>query len=471
MTPVDIRLQLAHNSPAIVADPKERRFVAMATRVDNPDFGCALHVSGDGGRTWVPTRPFERLPKGAEKCYAPEIAFDARGTLHYLFVGLRGAGNSPMGAFLVSSSDRGRTFSAPRRVLGPERYMVRLAIDRGRGERGRIHLVWLQTSADPPLGGLPQPPNPIMAAHSDDGGRTFSTPVQVSDARRLRAIAPAVAVGRDGRLHVLYYDLQDDARDYQGLEGPAWEGTWSLVLATSTDGGRRFDRGVTVDDDVRPVDRVMLVFTMPPPSLAAGDDGRLFVAWHDARHGDWDVLLRASSDGGRTWGPVVRLNDDRKGNGRHQYLPRLAVSPDGRLDAVFYDRRLDPRNVRNHVFLTSSGDGGLTFAPNLRLTTESSNHRVGVQYPGIPSARGQFEHGSRLALLAERRGTVAAWTESRHAEQGDSRQEVWAARVEVEGGGGGSPWRPALMGLAAAAVAGAGAALWWRRRSRRAPPS
>lgn len=47
----------------------------------------ALHVSGDGGRSWAPIDPVPELPVGAEKCYGPEVAFDRNGVLHYLFVG------------------------------------------------------------------------------------------------------------------------------------------------------------------------------------------------------------------------------------------------------------------------------------------------------------------------------------------------------------------------------------------------
>ena len=463
VTGTDERLQLGHNSPVLLADPDDPSFVVLAHRLDNPDFNCALQVSGDGGRSWLPVRPVPALPPGADKCYAPEIAFDDDGVLHYLFIALQGQGNSPSGTYLVTSDDRGRTFTPPRQVLGPERYMVRMAIDHTRGRAGRIHLVWLETSSDPPLGGLPSPPNPILSAWSDDGGETFSNPVQVSDPARQRVVAPALALGPDGAVHVVYYDLQDDARDYQGLEGPVWEGSWSLVLSSSADGAT-FSPGAVVDGDIVPTERVMLIYTMPPPALAA-DGGGVFVAWPDARGGDWDVLLRRSADVGRTWEPPQRLNDDPSGNGRHQYLPRLSASSDGRLDALFYDRRNDPANVLNDVFLTSSSDGGRTFSPNLQLNSESFSSQIGTRYP-IPSARGLVEFGSRLALVADPSRTLAAWTDTRNQDVDGLGQDVFATEVERPGGAGGggdggssAPWVAAVavvvgLGLAAGIVVG-----------------
>lgn len=430
VTPMNVDLEFSSNSPVLLAEPGEPRFVVMANRLDAPNFGCSLQVSGDAGRTWVTAHPVPKLPEGAEKCYAPEVAFDGDGILYYLFVGLAGTGNRPMGAFLATSADRGVTFSQPRQVLGPLKFGVRLAIDADRGPAGRIHLVWIEATSDPSLGGFGPPPNPIRTAHSDDAGRTFSQPVQISDPERERVVAPALALGAGGEVHVAYYDLGRDALDYQGLEGAVWDEPWSLVLATSLDGGRSFGPGRLIDDGIAAVERVMLIFTMAPPALVAGPGGLVCAAWADARHGDGDALARCSPDGGRTWRPIRRLNDDGVGNGIRQYLPRLAVSPEGRVDAVFFDRRDDARNVRNHVYLAYSLDGGRSFSSNLRVSRDPSDTRVGQQYVH-PAAAGQYEIGARLGLLSERSRAVAAWPDARHSATGTTAQDLFAATVAL----------------------------------------
>lgn len=446
----------ANNSPLLAADPTEPRFVVIANRLDAPDFDCALQVSGDGGRSWLTVKPVAKLPPGAEKCYAPEVAFDNKGVLHYLFVGLHGAGNEPMGAFLATSADRAQTFGAPRQVLGPLNFAVRMAIDPHVGDKGRLHLVWLHATSDPPLGGFGPPPNPILAAYSDDGGATFSKPVQVSDRSRQRVVAPALALGGDGAVHVAYYDLKDDAVDYQGLEGAIWGGTWSLVVATSTDRGRRFAAGSVVEEAVGPPERVMLIFTMPPPAIVARDD-RVCVAWTDGRHGDPDVLLRCSTDAGRSWQRLRRLNDDPVANGRAQYLPRLSVSPDGRIDVVFYDRRNDPKNVLNDVYFSFSADGGETFSPNVRVSQDSFESRIGQQYVH-PAARGQFEFGSRLALLSRRSTAVAAWTDTRNSRlvATATGQDIFATTLDVPATRKSTSraWAPVLAGVIGLAALG-----------------
>lgn len=452
VTATDLRRAEANNSPAIAVDPEQSRFLALAYRTDAPEFGCGLEVSGDGGRGWVRAQPVAELPAGAERCYAPEVAFGPGNRLYFLFVGLQGIGNAPMGVFLTSSTDRGRTFSPARMVLGPENYMVRMVVDRSMGENGRLHLVWLKVGSDPPLGGLPSGvPNPIVAAFSDDGGATFSEPVQVSDPNRPRSVAPAVALGADNALHVAYFDLREDAVDYQGLEGAPWPGEWSLVVATSTDGGRQFSPGVLVDDKLIPPGRVMLIFTMAPPSIATDGDGRVFTAWFDARHGDPDAFFSRSPDGGRTWEPPVRLNDDPMGNGADQYLVRLSVAPSGRVDSVFLDRRGDPDNLQNDTYFTYSTDGGRRFAPNVKLTSKPSDSRIGARYL-VPSAKDLIEFGARLALVSRPTAALAAWPDTRNAGLGEQTQDVFATEVLLPGDDGGTS-------ITTIAMAGGGAVI------------
>ncbi|MFN2568514.1 MAG: hypothetical protein ABR564_02805 [Candidatus Dormibacteria bacterium] len=402
-TAMDMVAMNANNSPQLVADPADRQFVALANRVDGPQFGCALQVSYDGGHGWLSARPVPALPSGVERCYAPVAAFDRSSRLYYLFVGLAGTGNSPVGVFLTTSTNRGAGFTAPRQILGREHYMVRMALD---PDTDRMHLVWLEARTTPPTGGFAPPPNPIMSAFSNDRGETFSRPVQVSDPGRQRVVAPVLGLGADRQVHVLYYDLGSDVRDYEGLEGPPWEQPWSLVLSTSRDGGAHFSPGVVVDGDVIPPQRVMLIYTMPPAAMAVDHDN-VYVSWHDARNRDWDVFLRRSTDGGRSFSAPIRVNDDRRGDGRNEYLPQLAVSPEGRLDLLFYDRRNDPDNIGSDVYYTYSTDGGRSVAPNRRLTSLASNSLVGPHY-AVTSARGLVETGGRIALLSEGNRALAA---------------------------------------------------------------
>jgi hypothetical protein len=416
----------SNNSPSLAVDPTQARFVVEANRQDAP-YGCSLELSGDGGMGWITGR-MPPLPAGADSCYAPQVAFDRRGRLYLLFVGLHGAGHSPMGVFLTSSVDRARAFSPPVKILGPNRYQASFAIDPSVGKDGRIYVTWLEATVPPPSGGFAPGPNPILLAHSDDGGRTFSSPVQVNDPGRTLAVAPSLAVGADHAVHVVYYDLGSDQRDYLGLVGPTYDGTWSLVSSTSRDGGATFQPGVVVDHSIVPPGRVMLIYTMAPASLAVDGQGDVYVAWYDNRNGDWDVFLRRSTDGGRSFGPLKRLNDDPLHDGIDQYLPKLSVASNGRIDAIFYDRRSDPNNRFNNVYYTYSTDRGADWSPNRKLNVWFSDPTLGPQYTVI-SAKGLFDIGSRLALVSSPSRVLAAWTDTRNEQRGAGAQDIFGTEV------------------------------------------
>lgn len=461
----DLHAPAAHNSPELAVDPTDARLVALAYRTDNPEFSCGLALSGDGGRSWIDGAPLAGLPDGVDHCYAPQVAFDADGTLYFLFVGLAGQGNTPQGVWLMTSDDRGRTFARPQQVLGPNNYQVRLAVDRQHGETGRLHLAWLDVAGEPSTGGLPPTHNPIVAAHSDDGGRNWSEPATVSGSQQRRVVAPEIAIGAAGEIHIAYFDLKGDVRDYQGLAGPVWPDPWAVEVATSRDGGQSFADPVVVDDGVQPAGRVTLIFTMPPPALAADADGRVYAGWHDARRSDTaDVLVARSTDHGQTWAAPTAIGDAES----DQQLPELAVAPDGRLELAFFDQQAAPDDHLQHVGYAASPDHGRTFHPARRLTTQPSDRRTGPRFH-LPAAQGHVEVGTGVALHAGADHAVAAWPDTRHAIPGTAHQDLYTT---LAGRDATSPpvwwW---LAGVAAIAVAAAAGGWWWRRRRRRRQPT
>lgn len=175
----------------------------------------------------------------------------------------------------------------------------------------------------------------------------------------------------------------------------------------------------------------MLIFTMPPPSLAANDHS-LCVSWSYSRYGDADAFARCSSDDGHEWSVVQRLNDDPKGNGLRQFLPHLSFSSGGRLDAIFYDRRRNLQNIGNDVYYTFSVDGGRTFSPNVRLNADPSDSRIGQRY-AVTSARGQVEIGSHIGLLSRRNDVLAAWADTRNSKAGTTGQDIFLTAITIRG--------------------------------------
>jgi hypothetical protein len=412
----------ANNSPTVVRNPRDPRVVVVSNRIDSPRYSCALHVSSDGGASWTQT-PLP-APKGESVCYAPDVAFDADGTLYMSFVTLRGRGNVPNAAWLVTSKDGGRTLSVPRRVLGRLVFQVRLATDPAAPRR--VYLSWVQGSE---VGVYRFSGNsaPIQTMRSDDGGTTWGAPVQASDPGRARVLAPTPRVGPDGELYVLYLDLGEDRIDYEGVHngrgGPPYTGRWQLVLARSRDRGATWQESV-VERSLVPTER-FIAFIPPFPSLAIDRaSGRLYAAFQDGRLGDADVWLWSLRRGARSWSAPTRVNDNPRRDGTSQYLPQLSVAPGGRLDVLYYDRRRDAvLNQANEASLQSSTDAGKSFTSRLALSGRAFDSQIGF---GVE--RGLPDLGSRLALLSDDARALAVWPDTRAGTRSSLKQDL-ARRV------------------------------------------
>jgi hypothetical protein len=227
--------------------------------------------------------------------------------------------------------------------------------------KGNLYLAWTRFdvygSADP------EHRTHIFFTRSTDQGQTFSMPFRISDASgdcldKDNTVEGAVpAVGPNGEIYIV------------------WAGPLGLVFDKSTDGGLTFGKDKVISDmpggwDFS-VDGLTRANGMPVTGVDLSDGpnkGTLYVNWIDARHGDPDVFLMSSRDGGDTWSKPVRVNDDPLKNGKVQFFTWMAVDPaDGSINIIFYDRR-DSEGSQTRLTLARSVDGGKSFV----------NHRVDV---------------------------------------------------------------------------------------------
>jgi len=428
----------AHNSAALVRDPRAPDAVVATHRIDRPLFSAALDWSADGGRTWKDTAL--PLPRGLDRPYAPDAAFGPDGTLYVTYVNLQGSGNVPDNLWLSKSTDGGRTLSAPVRIAGKLAFQARVIVD----PKGTVYMTWLQ-GREVGLLSLAGPPSPIVAARSTDRGRTFSRPVRVSDPDRALVGAASPVIDADGQLVVLYEDFKDDRRDFQHLDGPPWDRPFALVV-TRPVGTAGFSTGVELEHGVVPTRR-FLAFLPEFPSLAAGPGDSLYVTWSDGRNGDEDVFLRRSGDDGRTWSDAKRVNDNPKGDGTSQYLPRVDVAPDGRVDVLYLDRRRDRKNVMTDATLSSSQNDGSSFR-TVRLSTRSFDSRVGA----TAATNLPIDFGTRLGLAAGPGRPLATWTDTRLGTQNTGRQDIYSATYAAPAPPGGLARVPVIVILLIASL-------------------
>ncbi|MDQ6776853.1 MAG: glycoside hydrolase [Actinomycetota bacterium] len=407
LNPLDLS---SNNTPIVAGNPANPANLVIANKIDSPTYSCALNVSFDGGGHWTQTPiPVPGTTGHVPECYAPDASFGADGTLYVSFVTLAGRANAPHAAWLVTSRDGGQTLSPPIATpLGRDAFQVRVAADPR--VPGRVYLVWLKAAPALVLYGFGAAGNPIDAVRSDDGGRNWMAPTQVSAPGQSRVISPAPAFGPRGQLYVLYLNLEGDSLDYSGASGgsagPPYAGQWQLALARSLNRGTSWT-GSTVGS-VAPTRR-FIVYTPPFPSLAVDPaSGRLYVAFENAHGGHSDVNLWTLAPGARSWSSPVRVNDTPVKDATEQYLPKVAVAPNGRVDIVYYDRRGDPTNVLNQVSLQSSYDHGKTFSRHIVLSNRPFSSRI-----GFGADRGLADLGGTLGLVSTANHAMAAWADTR----------------------------------------------------------
>lgn len=185
----------------------------------------------------------------------------------------------------------------------------------------------------------------ILFSTSQDGGRTFSTPVEVaveSEAIDVNGEArPKVAIGPAGEIFVTWT-----------RKGPALY-TGDIRFARSVDGGRTFSTPVTINDDNLPVGHRF-------DSLAVAPDGTVVIAWIDKRdiehaaeageeYRGAAVYVATSADGGETF------TANRKVADHSCECCRIAVAFEDDATPVLFWRHVLPGGIRDHVVARLAG--------------------------------------------------------------------------------------------------------------------
>ena len=422
----------AHNSPSVAVDPSRPAVVALADRIDTPRFSCSVSVSTNGGDSWRQLT----LPSPVEvpNCHQPDVAYGPGGRLLVLYTATGGRFNQPIGVWLQRFA--GDTAEGPpTRVASGEAFHARMAV-----EGSNVWVTWIQATgaAEKPLG-FGSTPAPLRLARSTDGGATFPFPVTVSDGRRVVQPSPVSMGG--GRLVIGALDLAGDFDDYEarhgGQGGSPSDERWRVVTWTSVDGGATFGPPVGVADELVPPARI-IVNLAPAPAFSRDPtlDGRLYAAWDAGRGDGRDVFLSRSDDAGTTWSAPVAVAP----RPRAQFLPVVGVSPEGRVDVVFYDRSEDPEDVRAQVTMASSTDAGRTFR-TATVSDASFDTRIGFgSLQGIPLL------GSRLAVHSGTDRSLAFWSDTSRGTIDTNVQDLAAVGIDMEEAG---RRRPALMLLGA----------------------
>jgi hypothetical protein len=420
-----------HVEMMIAAHPNDPKKLIAGSMNLAGGYHTVVYSSTDGGSTWETRHPAEPVATDAD----PLVLYTPKGTALYLALPLEpmvdAAGKRSMPVVLYRSED-GRTW--PQTVLvGTDFYDHPQIMADPRS--GRVYV-----SA---LGGEGYP---LDLFRSDDDGRTFQGPKTMVKAPSEEVGINTTGVGllADGTLVHTYTDfpmgrLQDTIRE---------SNVWAMV---SRDGGETFSAPVLVGKQLllpKAADKEHFANLHSFPQMAAGGD-RIHMAWTDFRSGRPQAVITTSADLGKTWSELRPVAGPLPG-GAYSFQPALAVNKDGVLGVAWLDTRNQPGTDRYDAWFSASLDGGATFLPAVRLSSESSDPLgAGNQRPApgsfqsgrdkihrvlFQSALTRYPHGGDyVGLAAGAEGHFhPLWPDAR-----TGTFQAWTARVKLERGGTG----------------------------------
>jgi hypothetical protein len=389
---------LPHNETAIVVDPaSSSHLVAGSNDTELPSNGASgsaktvagYYTSFDGGTTWVNGQ----VPSGSfTQTSDPSVVFDTNGHVHFAVVAfdLGLGGRALGGAIQVSTStDGGRTFRAPvivEQSTNPMTFEDKpyLAVDDSPASpfAGSLYITWTRFHyAD--RAATQYLESPIFFSASHDGGRTWSTPREISGANPTLCTFSSTPLPNDGRCREDQFSspvVASNGTIYVAYENDQAVNDGQLrnqyLVVKSTDGGATWSTPVRASDILSDGNNDYPVNVQGRQTLSnsqfrvnsAGNlaldpsSGVLYVTWSDNRNGtaastNTDVFAARSLDGGATWSAPMTVS----GAANDQFYPWAAVAPDGTLEISYFDRSYDPANSKYGMTLATLAPGGGTF--------------------------------------------------------------------------------------------------------------
>lgn len=266
----------------------------------------------------------------------PQLGADSAGGLFVVYtVGKEVPGERfPRSALrLVRSEDSGKSWGAPVTVNEGEAFGSHSFHSVLASADGKLFIAWVGQSK-------------VWLRRSDDRGKTWHATQVLHGEPTCPCCRTSLALGKDGTLYASWRKIfEGDVRD--------------VVVARSSDGG------ATWQEPVRPRADGWVFPGCPHagPSLRVNAGGAVHIAWWTGKPGDAGVYYARSEDGGKSFAAVPIAVGARSTPAHVQ----LAIGPSG--PVVVWD---DGQGPIPRILLRASADGGASFGPVLLVSGENA---------------------------------------------------------------------------------------------------
>jgi hypothetical protein len=442
--------------PHLLIHPDDPEIVVGAWH-EFRDKKCGLMRSTNAGETWefldadpsLPSYPF--CQANNSNIFHANLAWGRNNTLYMAMPAWDTQDTrNKVSVALARSTDMGDTWTTvlvrdARPTADPNqesnRPVTAVVVDRETANSDTVYVAWRRNMVNQPPGSAV--PSQAMLAVSTDGGQTFSDPrplaatVFADDGPRSAAISAATTIPGTTTTSAPPNSraAQPNQADNFGGSNPSLtiddEGTvyaaWKSSDANISPNPpsaiyvlRSTDRGETwTATQVRPFSYANgSEFIIPYIrwSPEGGSQGTLHLVYEGTTRPEVaaysTIFYVRSTDGGQTWSEPRELPDDDPARMAGKYIPNIDVAPDGRVDVVWWDTRLDPGIRSNDVYYTYSTDNGETWSSNIRVTDQTIDRRFGVW--GV-----NFDQNSPPSLASTTAYALVAWDDTRFSRGND----------------------------------------------------
>jgi len=288
-----------------------------------------LKSSPDSGATWQPVSGV--IGQG----YLPKMAVDNVGNI-YIVLGGGNTNVKPLNdggsIYLVKSTDKGATFSAPVNIDVGYNPAITVSHD-----GSKVYVAWYKR----------EPINnnfTVQCAASNNGGNSFFIPVQVGDMN--------VDITQTSAVFGLSLATNDDGKYVYCAFPRLYDNFWKIAFTSSSDSGSTFSTAQNMSPDPH---------NGYSPELTVLTNN-IYLIWEHDSFSCHHIWLRVSSDNGQTFSDAARIDDGDLMNTNYK-TPSIAVDAKG----VIYTTFVNTTNGIDDIYFDTSLDCGRNFGDDLRI--------------------------------------------------------------------------------------------------------
>ncbi|MBS1494106.1 MAG: T9SS type A sorting domain-containing protein [Bacteroidetes bacterium] len=398
---------VSQTEPEIVPHPTNPNILFASSFTLNGAFRSeGVYVTTNGGNSWFGSDTCKgQLIQNHAGDPGPMIDKDGRFYMTHL-----GSQSLFVGQFAHYSTDLGLTWSNQYPIQTGDQYKgdIRSDISPASPYYGKTHYSWVPIIS----------PISVYYSSTTNGGVNWAAPRQINNPTQ-RNNGAMVKMNRNGDVYITWAAVSSISPFPENYLG----------LAKSTNGGANF----SVTENIYNVGGVsgflpqkgnILVNGLPDIDIDMSTglrSGWIYIITTEKNlspaGSDLDVIFRRSSDGGQTWSPRIRVNQDPVNNGKIQFFPAMRVDDGGGINIIYYDDRRCASDS-SEVFMSRSTDGGDTWKD-----FPISDHRF---KPSPIAGTGAGYMGDNIGITNSGNFLWALWMDN-----STGIYQVWATKLDV----------------------------------------